>query len=149
MADDVNPLHHPRYTRANAYDAVWVFENLMGPNPLWLVEALTQVMPFELGMQVLDLGWESHGRHLLGPRVRRPRHWERRGWFRRETADFIEDGWKDWHRFDEVTEAHTEGWRRSGADTPAAMLRADQGTNLGVSRIVGTKLPKPAHSRSK
>jgi cyclopropane fatty-acyl-phospholipid synthase-like methyltransferase len=45
-----------RYPRAAAYDPAWVIDNLMGPNALWLTEALTQVLPFERGMRVLDLG---------------------------------------------------------------------------------------------
>ena len=260
MGADVNPLHHPRYTRANGYDAAWVFDNLMGPNPLWLVEALTDVMPVERGTQVLDLGcgramtsiflarefgadvwatdlWieasanqarihaaglddlvvpihaEAHALpfehesfdaivsvdafHYFGtddlylgyvldflrpggrigivvpgltkelgpvPDVLVPfwewefcsfhtpqwwkSHWQKTGMVEVETADFIEDGWRDWLRFDEVTEAHTEGWRKSGAATSAAMLRADQGANLGFSRIVGTKLAKPTYPKA-
>jgi SAM-dependent methyltransferase len=47
---------HPDYPRASAYDATWVHRNLMGPNVLWLTEALTQVLAFAPGMRVLDLG---------------------------------------------------------------------------------------------
>jgi cyclopropane fatty-acyl-phospholipid synthase-like methyltransferase len=53
---DRNPLYHPRYARSNTYDPQWVFENLMGPHPLWLVEALVECLPIEPGMKVLDLG---------------------------------------------------------------------------------------------
>lgn len=42
-----NPLYHPRYPRSTTYDPQWIFENQMGPNPLWLMEALTDVMPIE------------------------------------------------------------------------------------------------------
>ena len=48
--------HHPRYPRSANYDPEWVVANLMGPNPLWLVEALTQSLPIEPGARVLDLG---------------------------------------------------------------------------------------------
>ncbi len=34
----------------------WILENLMGPHPLWLLESLTEVMPIESGMRILDLG---------------------------------------------------------------------------------------------
>ena len=47
---------HPDYPRASAYDAMWVHRNLMGPNVLWLTEALTQVLALEPGMRLLDLG---------------------------------------------------------------------------------------------
>ncbi len=51
-----HPLHHTRYPRSNDYDVDWVVENQMGPNALWLTESLTEVMRFEPGMKVLDLG---------------------------------------------------------------------------------------------
>lgn len=49
-------MQHPDYPRASAYDPTWVHQNLMGPNVLWLTEALTQALPLEPGMRVLDLG---------------------------------------------------------------------------------------------
>lgn len=45
-----------RFPRSAAYDPVWVLENLMGPNVLWLTEALSQVMNLNPGMRVLDMG---------------------------------------------------------------------------------------------
>jgi hypothetical protein len=39
----------PDYPRSASYDAVWVLENLMGPNALWLAEALSQVMDLQPG----------------------------------------------------------------------------------------------------
>ncbi len=49
-------LERPHYPRSAGYDPAWVIENMMGPHPLWLVEALTQVMPLRSGERVLDLG---------------------------------------------------------------------------------------------
>lgn len=49
-------LNHKRYPRAGNYDPHWVINNQMGPNALWLLEALTHVLPIEAGMKVLDLG---------------------------------------------------------------------------------------------
>ena len=49
-------MSHPDYPRSSAYDAAWTYRNSMGPNALWLVDALTQVLPLEPGMRVLDLG---------------------------------------------------------------------------------------------
>lgn len=46
----------PEYPRSASYDAVWVLENLMGPNALWLAEALSQVMDLQPGSRVMDLG---------------------------------------------------------------------------------------------
>jgi len=47
---------HPDLPRSSAYDPAWTYRNSMGPNALWLVDALTQVLPLEPGMRVLDLG---------------------------------------------------------------------------------------------
>ena len=47
-----NPLHHPRYPRSNKYDPKWVIDNQMGPNALWLIEALTEVIQIDPGMRV-------------------------------------------------------------------------------------------------
>ena len=49
-------LHHDRYLRSNSYDPEWVVENEMGPNALWLLESLCDVLPLEPGQRVLDLG---------------------------------------------------------------------------------------------
>jgi SAM-dependent methyltransferase len=45
-----------RFPRAAAYNPRWVLENQMGPNVLWLTEALTQMMDLQPGMRVLDMG---------------------------------------------------------------------------------------------
>lgn len=45
-----------QFPRSAAYDPEWVLENLMGPNVLWLTEALSQVMDLKPGMRVLDMG---------------------------------------------------------------------------------------------
>lgn len=44
------------YPRSAGYDAGWLYRYNMGPNVLWLTEALCQVMPLAPGMRVLDLG---------------------------------------------------------------------------------------------
>jgi SAM-dependent methyltransferase len=49
-------MHHDAYPRASAYDPTWAYRNSMGPNALWLVDALTRVLPLEPAMRVLDLG---------------------------------------------------------------------------------------------
>jgi cyclopropane fatty-acyl-phospholipid synthase-like methyltransferase len=50
------PWSAEAYPRSAAYSRDWAVENLMGPNALWLVESLTQVLPLQPGMRVLDLG---------------------------------------------------------------------------------------------
>lgn len=49
-------LIDPQFPRAAAYDPIWQYDNAMGPNPLWLVEALSEHMDLRPGMRVLDLG---------------------------------------------------------------------------------------------
>ena len=45
-----------RYPRSLGYSVDWMMDHMMGPNAVWLMEALTEVMPIEPGMRVLDLG---------------------------------------------------------------------------------------------
>ena len=44
------------FPRSASYDPIWVLENLMGPNVLWLAESLSQVMDLKQGTRVLDMG---------------------------------------------------------------------------------------------
>jgi cyclopropane fatty-acyl-phospholipid synthase-like methyltransferase len=41
---------------SSKYDPMWVLENYMGPNVLWLTESLTQLLEFKPGTRVLDMG---------------------------------------------------------------------------------------------
>ena len=52
----VERFAYDRYPRSSQYDPAWVLENQMGPNALWLVEALSDMMEFRSGMRILDLG---------------------------------------------------------------------------------------------
>ncbi len=44
------------FPRAASYDPVWMLENGMGPNAVWLAEALSQVIALQPGTRVMDLG---------------------------------------------------------------------------------------------
>lgn len=44
------------FPRAAGYDPEWMLANLMGPNVIWLAEALSQVLDLQPGMRLLDLG---------------------------------------------------------------------------------------------
>ncbi len=44
------------FPRSASYDPQWMLENGMGPNAVWLAEALSQAMDFQPGMRVMDLG---------------------------------------------------------------------------------------------
>lgn len=49
-------LRWPEFPRAAAYDPEWMLANLMGPNAVWLTEALTAALDLQPGLRVLDLG---------------------------------------------------------------------------------------------
>jgi len=49
-------LRPSAFPRSASYDPEWALENTMGPNVLWLTEALSEVMELRPGMRVLDLG---------------------------------------------------------------------------------------------
>lgn len=49
-------MQHPRYPRSNRYDIDWVLAHQMGPNALWLMEALTERVSLAPRQRVLDLG---------------------------------------------------------------------------------------------
>lgn len=49
-------LRRPEFPRAASYDAEWMLQTAMGPNVLWLAEALGEVMELAPGMRILDLG---------------------------------------------------------------------------------------------
>src|ERR1044071_1517977 len=51
-----NLLSIERFPRSSTYDPIWVIENEMGPNVLWLTEFLCEAMALRSGMRVLDLG---------------------------------------------------------------------------------------------
>ncbi len=46
----------PQFPLSAKYDAEWMADNHMGPNALWLMEALCQAMDLRPGMRVLDMG---------------------------------------------------------------------------------------------
>ena len=47
---------HPAFPRASAYDPVFQFETMMGPNVLWLAEWASRDLTLSPGMCVLDQG---------------------------------------------------------------------------------------------
>src|ERR1043166_2273205 len=49
-------IRPPDSPRASPYEPEWTYRNSMGPNVLWLTDALTHALPLEPGMRVLDLG---------------------------------------------------------------------------------------------
>jgi len=44
------------FTRSAKYDQAWMFENAMGPVPVWLLEWLLEKMTIDKDMAVLDMG---------------------------------------------------------------------------------------------
>jgi SAM-dependent methyltransferase len=68
------------------------------------------------------------------------RHWTKTGKVRVDHADAIDDGWRDWLVFNDITAPYLSGWRADAAARAHDMLEADQGRHLGFTRIVATKL---------
>jgi cyclopropane fatty-acyl-phospholipid synthase-like methyltransferase len=49
-------MRNGRFPRSAKYDPAWQIANEMGPNALWLTEALCETMDLQPGMRVLDMG---------------------------------------------------------------------------------------------
>jgi SAM-dependent methyltransferase len=56
MMDIGQLLQKPEFPRCSRYEAAWMLENQMGPNAVWLAEWLSEGVPLQPGMRVLDLG---------------------------------------------------------------------------------------------
>jgi cyclopropane fatty-acyl-phospholipid synthase-like methyltransferase len=57
VSDDLQVrLARERFLRWSSYDAWWVIDNVMGPQPLWLMEWLCGPFDLRSGARVLDLG---------------------------------------------------------------------------------------------
>ena len=57
MTEDLRTrLSLPHYPRSAGYDPQWMIDNVMGPNPLWLLEWLGPAIDLAPGARVLDLG---------------------------------------------------------------------------------------------
>jgi len=58
LENQINPkiLYCEQFLRASNYDPLWILDNSMGCNVLWLTDFLTQPLDLKPGMRVLDLG---------------------------------------------------------------------------------------------
>ena len=56
-----------------------------------------------------------------------------------ESADVIDEGWRDWLRWSELIQPYTDGWMHEASKRTVAMLEADRGKNLGFARVVAKK----------
>ncbi|MFC7913557.1 SAM-dependent methyltransferase [Streptomyces sp. NPDC057386] len=69
------------------------------------------------------------------------RHWTRSGAVTVETAEWQEDGWREWLLWSEVcAEESPSEFMRGLARDSVEMLRADEGRTLGFVRVVGRHL---------
>jgi len=66
-------------------------------------------------------------------------HWTKTGKVTVDHVDLIEDGWRDWARFNDYITPLVEGWWIDEVATTHDMLQSDQGKNLGFTRITATK----------
>ncbi|WP_217547589.1 cyclopropane-fatty-acyl-phospholipid synthase family protein [Streptomyces sp. GbtcB6] len=68
------------------------------------------------------------------------RHWTRSGAVQVETADWLEDGWRDWLLWSEVCAAESPYPEMARmARESVELLKADRGQLLGFARIVGRR----------
>ncbi|MFG2268062.1 methyltransferase domain-containing protein [Streptomyces sp. NPDC048720] len=68
------------------------------------------------------------------------RNWTRTGAVRVETADWLEDGWRDWLLWSEVCAQESPSEFMAGmARDSVELLRADRGRALGFARVVGRR----------
>ncbi|MFD3498295.1 SAM-dependent methyltransferase [Streptomyces sp. NPDC058676] len=68
------------------------------------------------------------------------RHWTRSGTVEVETADWLEDGWKDWLLWSEVCAEESPSEFMAGmARESVELLHADEGRALGFARVVGRR----------
>jgi cyclopropane fatty-acyl-phospholipid synthase-like methyltransferase len=114
-------VHLDRYPRSNRYDPVWVAEHMMGPNPLWLMEHLTNLLDLHAGQRVMDLGC---GKALTS--VFLAREFD----VRVQAVDLWIPAGDDWARI-------TGG--EPFCEQEAEMLRADVDGLLGFVAVVATK----------
>jgi len=111
-------LRRDAFPLSAKYDPEWVIENEMGPNVLWLTEALCQVMDLQPGMRVLDMGCGKALSSIFVAKEYGAQVWATDLWIsaadngrriREETADELQQ------------------------------LRADGGRHLGFLRMVGRR----------
>ena len=76
-------------------------------------------------------------------------HWDKTQKVAVDHADWIEDGWKDWLRFDEASVPHLEGWMHDApTKSRRRCSRLDRGKNLGFARVVATKALRDPFGRA-
>ncbi|MEU0599207.1 methyltransferase domain-containing protein [Streptomyces sp. NPDC006393] len=68
------------------------------------------------------------------------RNWTRTGAVTVETADWLEDGWRDWLRWSEIcAEESPSDFMAGMARDSVELLNADRGRLLGFARVVGRR----------
>ena len=162
LIDAVTPIHAEAHTlpfEAGYFDAIVSFDayQYFGTADLYLGylldflkpdHQLGVVMPAttrELGVEIpptLKPFWEWDFCCWHAPEWWRS-HWAKTGKVSVDHADMIADGWRDWLQFNDFIAPHVEGWWIDEVATTHDMLTTDQGTELGFTRVVATKLEQP------
>jgi cyclopropane fatty-acyl-phospholipid synthase-like methyltransferase len=158
VTDLVTPIHAEAHTlpfAADFFDAIVSLDayQYFGTADLYLgylldfVQAggqLGAVMPAttrELGTEIpasLEPFWEWDFCCFHTPEWWRT-HWAKTGKVTVDHADLIDDAWRDWLRFNDYIAPRVEGWWVEATATTHDLLVADQGVELGFSRVVATK----------
>jgi cyclopropane fatty-acyl-phospholipid synthase-like methyltransferase len=158
VSDLVTPIHAEAHTlpyAAGFFDAIVSIDayQYFGTADLYLGYVLDflkpggrigAVMPSttrELGEEIpptLEPFWEWEFVSFHSPEWWRA-HWAKTRKVDVERSELIEDGWRDWLQFNDAITPFVEGWWVQEVANTHDMLVADQGAEIGFTRIVATK----------
>jgi SAM-dependent methyltransferase len=108
--------------------------------PGGLLGAVMPALTAEVGEQVPDVltpFWQWEFCCFHSPAWWRT-HWAKTGKVTVDHADLVPDGWRDWLRFNDYITPFVEGWWVDDVATTHDMLVADEGRNIGFTRIAAT-----------
>ncbi|MEZ5216161.1 MAG: methyltransferase domain-containing protein [Ilumatobacteraceae bacterium] len=162
VADLVTPIHAEAHTlpfAADFFDAIVSLDayQYFGTDDLYLGYLLDFLKPErqlgivvpgttrELGAEIpatLEPFWEWDFCCWHSPDWWRT-HWAKTGKVGVDHADLMEDGWRDWLRFNDFITPHVTGWWVDEVAVTHDMLLADHGTEFGFARVLATKLERP------
>ncbi|MGI9616518.1 MAG: SAM-dependent methyltransferase [Acidimicrobiales bacterium] len=156
--DLVTPIHAEAHTLPFAADFFDVVTSLdayqyFGTDDLYLgylvdfvksggrLGAVVPALTSEVGDSVpavLEPFWESEFCCFHSPAWWRT-HWAKSRKVTVEHADLVPDGWRDWLHFNDYLAPFVEGWWVEEIANTHDMLVADEGRNIGFTRIVAAK----------
>ena len=158
LTDLITPIHAEAHTlpfAADFFDAVVSLDayQYFGTADLYLgyivdylragsqIGAVMPALTSEFGSDIpesLEPFWEWDFCCFHGPDWWQ-NHWDKTGKVVVDHADLVENGWKDWLRFNDYIAPSVEGWWIDDVAKTHDMLEADRGEHIGFTRVVATK----------